>query len=190
MKGIGRRTGRSVLAVSVAVGLALQAGCDSVPTAPVEDAVPTVMTVLATAGARASSVDGTQPWEERCPGGGRMVIEGTSSFTPDAAGLLVHRWDQVLRYDGCVLLVGEREVRADGVMQLAGEARYGPPVDRVRPAVSQHATQTGWLTTVTGGQSSTCAYDLSIDLVPGTNMYHIQGQVCGRPVDDRARVRP
>lgn len=189
MKGIARRRGRGILAVSAAAGLALQTGCDTAPTAPVEDGIPTVMAVLATARAQASSGDGSERWEGACPGGGRTVIEGDMSVTKEE-GLWVHRWNQELRQEACVLLVGQRQVRTDGAMHLVGESRSSPPVGQVARPVWQRATQSGWLTTVYDRRSSTCTYDLSIDLDPGTNVYRVHGQACGRTVDDRIPVRP
>jgi hypothetical protein len=169
--------------VGLGVSLGAASGCDSSPTEPDPANAQIAMAFAAmTATAPVSNTD--DQFVLACPAGGSLIIDGTTTLDIQD-NVTVSTWDHTSVYDDCAIDHNGRIVTANGQIELEGEARFGGSVNQLRQLTYQQSSQTGSMTIVVDGRSSTCMYDMHHEFEPTGNTYHITGTACGRAVDMR-----
>ncbi len=177
-----RSHNRAALSALMLLGLAV-AACESDTAAPATDRADLVMAVASLSMTMRSGTPGmNQTYTQVCPDGGRLVVEGSDSYS-DEDGIAVNTWDQVMRHEDCAMTVDGRVVIANGEMHVFGEARFGPAVNGIGTLAMQESGQQGSMTTTADGESRSCDLDLTHVFDREANQYHITGSACGRPID-------
>lgn len=196
MRGGHRRTGRrgagarGAAAAVAAVALVAVGACDGDPAGPAVDGAELVLAFSAAGAAmRPATADSSEPYEQACPAGGRVVVTGTATFELEGDER-VHLWDQRMTFEECAMDVSRSPAVGNGEMHVFGEARFGPPVDQLSPILFQESYQVGTLTVRSERGSVTCDYDLAITWEAELDRYRISGTVCGRTVDHTAPGAP
>lgn len=179
--------GSAVLATLLAV--TVLAACNE-PIDPVRD-FDVELGLAITAISASASWDSDEPLVQACPQGGRIIVQGASSFEEDGP-VTVLRWDGVMRFEECDVPTRSAEAIVSGEMQVEGEARFQqPPGGGGRGTlVFQESRQRGSITYLREGETGTCTSDLSHTFDPVSREYHITGTACGTPVDARMLAPP
>jgi hypothetical protein len=135
--------------------------------------------------------DSDEPLVRACPQGGRIIVQGTTSLEEEGS-VTVRRWDGVMRFEECGVLIRSAEAIVNGEMQVEGEARFQhPPEGSERGTlVFQESRQRGSITYLREGETGTCTSDLSHAFDPVSREYLITGTACGTPVDARMLAPP
>lgn len=162
--------------------------CDSSPTGSDEDRSQIVVAFAALAPTAPSQANG-EPFVRPCPAGGRIIVEGVTTFE-NGGSVSITKWDNAIRFEGCALTNNGRTAVADGHLNTMGEAHFGEPVNQHAPVVYQQSQQVGTITTLYNGTSNTCTYDMHHEYDAGSDRYRISGTACGRSVDFTAPSHP